>query len=84
MIKALTYLLHSFRYLCKVPACDDIGIVKKQVEKSVAVALSIVVFRPQQAGATRSITEFGTASPALFTPKPCAPGELNANVAGEL
>ena len=46
MIKALTYLLHGFRYLSKVPACDDIGIVKKQVEKSVAVA----AFRTEHSG----------------------------------
>ena len=38
----------------------------------------------QQRGATRSITDPGTANPARFTPNPCAPGELNANVAGEL
>ena len=30
------------------------------------------------------MTEPGTASPARFTPNPCAPGELNASVAGEL
>ena len=42
------------------------------------------VFLPQHPGATISIMESGTASPALFTPKPSAPGELNARVAGEL
>ena len=42
------------------------------------------VFLPQQPGATISMIESGTASPALFTPKPSAPGELNASVAGEL
>ncbi len=31
-----------------------------------------------------SIIESGTASPARLTPNPSAPGELNANVAGEL
>ena len=40
--------------------------------------------RPQQPGATNSITEPGTASPARFTPNPSAPGELKARVAGEL
>ena len=30
------------------------------------------------------MTEPGIASPALFTPNPCAPGELYASVAGEL
>ena len=42
------------------------------------------VFRPQQPGATISMIESGTASPALFTPNPSAPGELKARVAGEL
>ena len=42
------------------------------------------VLRPQQPGATTSMTEPGTASPARLTPKPSAPGELKASVAGEL
>ena len=42
------------------------------------------VFRPQHPGATISMIESGIASPALFTPNPSAPGELNASVAGEL
>ena len=48
------------------------------------MALTSEVFRPQQPGATRSITEPGMARPARFTPKPSAPGELKASVAGEL
>ena len=42
------------------------------------------VFRPQHPGATISMIESGTASPALLTPNPSAPGELKASVAGEL
>ena len=41
----------------------------------------------ERVGVTRqtiSMIESGTASPALFTPNPSAPGELNASVAGEL
>ena len=41
------------------------------------------VFRPQQPGETISITEPGIARPARLTPKPSAPGELKASVAGE-
>ena len=32
----------------------------------------------------KELNELGTASPARLTPNPSAPGELNANVAGEL
>ena len=39
---------------------------------------------PQHPGATISMIDPGTASPALFTPNPSAPGELKASVAGEL
>jgi hypothetical protein len=42
------------------------------------------VFLPQQPGDTISMTEPGTESPALLTPKPSAPGELKDKVAGEL
>ena len=42
------------------------------------------VFLPQQPGDTSSMTDSGTANPARLTPNPCAPGELNARVAGEL
>ncbi|WP_367112675.1 hypothetical protein [uncultured Clostridium sp.] len=42
------------------------------------------MFLPQQPGEISSITEPGTVNPARLTPKPCAPGELNASVAGEL
>ena len=42
------------------------------------------VLRPQHPGATMSITDSGTLRPALLTPKPSAPGELYASVAGEL
>jgi hypothetical protein len=41
------------------------------------------VFLPQQPGDTISMTEPGTDRPALLTPKPSAPGELKARVAGE-
>ena len=42
------------------------------------------VFRPQQPGETKSRTEPGILSAALFTPKPSAPGELKERAAGEL
>ena len=42
------------------------------------------VFLPQHPGATINMIDPGTASPALFTPNPSAPGELKASVAGEL
>ncbi len=81
LLKTFTDFCHCFWNLFQMSSRYNIRLIHHQIKKTVMIRLMKLitdVFRPQHPGATISMIESGTASPALFTPNPSAPWRVKA------